>query len=216
MYHHKREPSVCRNRVLIHQERLDRAVLDALAEALDEWLLERAVEKAVELALRCRPATAQDRAQLERELAAVEVKIQRYLAAIPKLPELAEEIQGQVRPLKAEQIRLRAALDALKGARREIMTLDRPRLRRELRARLKDLRGVLGGNVAQTRQILRKLLVGRLTCTAFEEEGRRGYRFTGQGSYADVLPASVSTLVVTPAGFEPAISTLKGSRPWPG
>jgi len=23
-------------------------------------------------------------------------------------------------------------------------------------------------------------------------------------------------LVVTPAGFEPAISTLKGSRPWPG
>jgi len=22
--------------------------------------------------------------------------------------------------------------------------------------------------------------------------------------------------VVTPAGFEPAISTLKGSRPWPG
>jgi len=25
-----------------------------------------------------------------------------------------------------------------------------------------------------------------------------------------------STLVVTPAGFEPAISTLKGSRPRPG
>src|SRR5689334_9180554 len=24
------------------------------------------------------------------------------------------------------------------------------------------------------------------------------------------------TCVVTPAGFEPAISTLKGSRPWPG
>jgi len=22
--------------------------------------------------------------------------------------------------------------------------------------------------------------------------------------------------MVTPAGFEPAISTLKGSRPWPG
>ena len=43
--------------------------------------------------------------------------------------------------------------------------------------------------------------MGRLTCTAFEEEGRRGYRFTGQGSYADVLPASVSTLVVTPGGY---------------
>jgi len=26
----------------------------------------------------------------------------------------------------------------------------------------------------------------------------------------------VSKGMVTPAGFEPAISTLKGSRPWPG
>ena len=84
--------------------------------------------------------------------------------------------------------------------------------------------GALGGpvntvkaaEIPRTRQILRKLSVTPLTCTPFDENGRCGYRFTGKGSYAEVLPANLPTLVVTPAGFEPAISTLKGSRPWPG
>src|SRR5262249_35949189 len=30
------------------------------------------------------------------------------------------------------------------------------------------------------------------------------------------MPLIIGNYVVTPAGFEPAISTLKGSRPWPG
>ena len=67
---------------------------------------------------------------------------------------------------------------------------------------MRDVRALLGRDIPRTRQILRKLLVGRLTCAPFEEKGRRGYRFTGQGSYAEVLPASLSTLVVTPAGFD--------------
>jgi hypothetical protein len=55
-----------------------------------------------------------------------------------------------------------------------------------------------------------------LACEPFEEGGQRGYRFTGQGSYHPLLPEKlVPPNVVTPAGFEPAISTLKGSRPWP-
>ena len=38
---------------------------------------------------------------------------------------------------------------------------------------------------------------------AFEEDGRRGYRFTGEGSYAALLPAKLSTPeVVTPGGLD--------------
>ena len=96
-------------------------------------------------------------------------------------------------------------------------SLDGKRLERELGERLADVKGLLGRHVPQTRQILRKLIVGRLTCEAFGNDGQRGYRFTGQGSYESLLPGKlVPPLVVTPAGFEPAISTLKGSRPWPG
>src|SRR5712692_4145041 len=62
------------------------------------------------------------------------------------------------------------------------------------------------------------LLVGRLGCEAFDEGQRVGYRFKARGSYASLLPAGLITTpeMVTPAGFEPAISTLKGSRPGPG
>jgi hypothetical protein len=45
--------------------------------------------------------------------------------------------------------------------------------------------------------------VSRLTCEAFDNDGQRGYRFTGQGTYEHLLPGKlVPTMVVTPAGFD--------------
>src|SRR5262249_61191021 len=49
-------------------------------------------------------------------------------------------------------------------------------------------------------EAVRKLVVGRLTCTAFDDGERRGYRFTGQGTYAALLPGGITPMVVTPAG----------------
>jgi hypothetical protein len=44
--------------------------------------------------------------------------------------------------------------------------------------------------------------VGRLECEAFDDGRRVGYRFKARGSYAELLPAALSTpQVVTPAGF---------------
>ncbi len=81
---------------------------------------------------------------------------------------------------------------------------DSKQLERDLVARVSDVKGLLGRHVPQTRQILRKLIVGRLTCEAFEQDGRRGYRFAGHGSWEPLLPGKVvPTVVVTPAGFEP-------------
>ena len=108
---------------------------------------------------------------------------------------------------------LRAALAGL-AQQAETAAMDADKLRADLRARVADLDAFLGRHVAQSRQVLRKLLDGRLTCVPFEEEGGRGYRFTAAGSYDRLLARPLS--VVTPAGFEPAISTLKGSRPGPG
>jgi ABC-type glucose/galactose transport system permease subunit len=43
------------------------------------------------------------------------------------------------------------------------------------------------------------------------------YEFTGQASISGMLAGALTTdRMVTPAGFEPAISTLKGLRPGPG
>ena len=89
-------------------------------------------------------------------------------------------------------------------------------LRLRLLALLADWQGLAARHVGQARQLLRKLLVGRLQ---FVPLGAGLVRFTGEGTLAPLvgrLEFSGVPASVTPAGFEPAISTLKGSRPWPG
>jgi site-specific DNA recombinase len=213
-YNHKRGATVCANRILIRQDRLDRVVLDALAEALDDRLLARAVEKAVARLASRRREAPRPRAQIERELAEVELRLQRGLDALLAGTEAATELQTRLTAEKTRKATLAAELAALGQAPR---SLDDRQLLTTLRARVRDVRGLLGQDIPRTRQILRRLLVGRLRCRAFNEGQRVGYRFTARGSYASLLPVGASTPeVVTPAGFEPAISTLKGLRPGPG
>src|SRR4029077_15155324 len=105
-----------------------------------------------------------------------------------------------------------AELEGLTGRRQDAASLDVVRLRRELRRHVAEIRELLGKDIPRTRRILRRLLVGRLECEAFDEGQRVGYRFKARGSYAPLLPASLSTPgMLTPGGFDPAISTLKGS-----
>jgi hypothetical protein len=83
-----------------------------------------------------------------------------------------------------------------------------------------DWRGLLGRNPFEARAILSKVFDGRLRFTLQTDpvSGVRSYQFAGAGRLK-TLPSGVIAVpraLVTPAGFEPAISTLKGSRPWPG
>src|SRR5437660_5007318 len=88
-------------------------------------------------------------------------------------------------------------------------------LEREIRHRLADWRAMLRREVPEARELLRYLIVGRIAFTPRPET--RVYEFSGRGSFGRVLAGTTSPVsVVTPAGFEPAISTLKGSRPGPG
>jgi hypothetical protein len=123
-----------------------------------------------------------------------------------------DALRGQLQAEEQRKRALRTELESL-ASLTPAATPDAGQLRGQLARQAADVRALLGKNIPQTRQILRKLLVGRLTCEPFEEGERRGYRFTGQGSYAPILAGeALPTVVVTPAGFEPAISTLKGSR----
>jgi site-specific DNA recombinase len=217
-YNHKRGAKVCKNRILIRQDKLDQVVLEAVAEALDERLLERAVEKAAARLAHRRRAAPGRRAQVERELTDVEARLQRGLDALLAGTEAADELRARLKVEKDRKATLAAELEALKGrGRTGVVELDEKRFLEALRARARDVRTLLGQDIPRTRQFLRKLLVGRLECEAFDEGHRVGYRFKAQGSYAPLLPIALSTPeMVTPAGFEPAISTLKGSRPGPG
>ena len=217
-YNHKRGAKVCANRLLIRQERLDRVVLDAIAEALDERLLERAVAKALQ---RPRQQRAPDRtkhrqAAIRAELPLLEARMRTLVEEICA-GYATDTLRAELGAAEQRKKALVGELEALTGRRQAAASLDVERLRRELLRHAAEIRTLLGQDIPRARKILRRLLVGRLECEAFEEGQRVGYRFKARGSYASLLPAALSTPeVVTPAGFEPAISTLKGSRPWPG
>lgn len=190
-------------------------VLQAIADALDERILARAVEKALDQLRSSHDRLLDRRAAIERDLSLLEKYLRNLVDAVAR-GEAEDSLFARLKTEEARKKTLLAEMEVLKRSA-TVASLDSKRLEREIGERVTDIKGLLGRHVPQTRQILRKLVVGRLTCEAFEKDGQRGYRFTGQGSYEPLLPGKlVPTMVVTPAGFEPAISTLKGSRPGPG
>jgi len=83
--------------------------------------------------------------------------------------------------------------------------LDVERLRRTLGEWLDDWRGLLRRQPVQARQILRKLVAGRLIFTPRIDEQGRHYEFGGHGTLGQVLTGAFhARAMVTPAGFEPA------------
>jgi site-specific DNA recombinase len=215
-FNHKRGAKVCANRILIRQDRLDRVVLDAIAEALDERLLERAVEKALQRLRRAPDRVKDRRAAVQAELPLLEARMRTLVNEIAR-GYATDTLRAELQAAEQRKRLLVTDLEALTGRPQAGVSLDVERMQRELRRHVAELRELLGKDIPRTRKILRRLLIGRLECEAFDEGKRVGYRFKAHGSYAPLLPAALSTPeMVTPAGFEPAISTLKGSRPGPG
>src|SRR5215467_7220974 len=94
-YHQKRGPAVCANAVVIRQDRLDAAVLRALAEALDERALAPLVARALDRAERRRAEVPEQRRTLERERAANATVIRRLVDAI-KHGQATETLLGEL------------------------------------------------------------------------------------------------------------------------
>ena len=58
---------------------------------------------------------------------------------------------------------------------------------RTVRQRIADTRRLLGRHVPQARQMLRKLIEGRIVCRPFDDERGRGYEVSATGNYAGLL-----------------------------
>jgi len=75
-------------------------------------------------------------------------------------------------------------------------------IKKSLKARLADTKALLSRHTLEARQMLRKLLVEGLEFTPVEVNGRKGYRFTGAGSYGPLLDGETfSPTVVAPTGY---------------
>ena len=199
-YHRKRGASICKNGVRVDQDVLDMVLLQAISDALDERLAEDAIEKALPR-IRTGDETRLSRKSLiERELSLIEAYENNLVDAIGR----GDNMNPLLAKLSEEEKRKKLLIEELAQLMRPavIVQIDEGRIKRDLQGRVKDTKNLLGRHPAQARQMLRKLLEEPLMCEAFEENGRKGYKVTGKGSYLRLLPSQLTTpCVVSPTGF---------------
>jgi hypothetical protein len=146
------------------------------------------------------------------EFRRLESEIARLTEALVSGGDLASLVAA-LREREARCHEVRARLAAVEAPAPRVGTMRD--LERRPRARLQNWKGVLRRQTVEARPLLGRLLEGRLTFTP--HQGQRLYTFSGLASLGGLITGAVPSLaMVTPAGFEPAISTLKGSRPGPG
>jgi hypothetical protein len=76
---------------------------------------------------------------------------------------------------------------ALLAQQMKLTTGDRAELMARARAKLADWRGLLRRNVPQARQIISKLVDGRLSILPEFREGESGFRVTGSGCFVKFI-----------------------------
>jgi hypothetical protein len=82
---------------------------------------------------------------------------------------------------------VRAVLLAQLSSLDHLSALDGSRLERALVEQVADVKGLLGRHILHTRQLLRKLIPGRIVCTPFDDARGRGYVLAATGIYEGLL-----------------------------
>lgn len=194
----KRGASICDNATSVPTGVLDSAILHALSDVLDERVLTRAVDKALAKLREGTGGHDDRRAGIAREVSLIESRLGRLLEAIMK----GGPLDALIAQVKAEEQRkkvLAIKLDGLQAVA-NVRTLDSARLKRDLAERVAATKGLLTRNTAQARQILRKLLEGRMAVEPMAQGGKRGVRFTGKGTFGALFTGEAAPLMVVPPG----------------
>jgi site-specific DNA recombinase len=151
-------------------------------------------------------APEQQRARLHRDLAHVERELANFTNAIAAGGARIETVLTAIKLREQRRAELQAMLARLDGLA-TAPPLDLTALRPRIAELLKDWRGLAGRHVAATRQLLRKLLVGRIT---FTPERAGVVRFRGEGTLAPIigrLELQAVQGLVAPTGFEPVFES---------
>jgi hypothetical protein len=125
-----------------------------------------------------------ERLAIERHLSLVEARL-RHLVEAVATGRSTDAIFDELGKEEAAKKTLAAQLASL-TQRASLTSLDGKRIERSLVERVADVKGLLGRHVPQTRQMLRKLISGRIQCAPFDTRGR-GYNLAATGTYAGLL-----------------------------
>jgi site-specific DNA recombinase len=198
-YHYARGATVCPNARTVPMADANTAVLATLQrDVLTPEAVARVVTAALDI-VRDRPDIhAQDRTAVQAELDRVTAELQRLTDALAAGQEFTS-VQDAIAARESRRTALRARLAHLDGLQ-HVATLDPETLAASVQARLTDWQGLLERHPAQARQILRKLLVGRLVFTPRTDASGAYYEFTGEASYGKLLAGVAGSKEWCPRG----------------
>jgi DNA invertase Pin-like site-specific DNA recombinase len=198
--------SVCDNRMALPLPVTDSAILGYLEGVLlHPDVVAEAIRRLAEPDPTVEPPEER-RARLQRELAQVERELANFTEAIAAG---GAQVNTVLKGMKLREQRRGELQDTLAHLERQTtaLSLDVDALRPQIMALLADWRGLAAKHVQATRQLLRKLLVGRLT---FSPAPGGVIRFRGQGTLAPIigrLELQGVQGLVAPTGFEPVFQS---------
>jgi hypothetical protein len=190
----RKGPACCTNKLAARMDEADGAVLREIKKTLlHPEVVERALAHAERSILRQR--SAGEREALEAELADVDKAKRRLSAAIAKGGEL-DALVAALGNYERQRAEVKGKLDALRAPQ---PTIDPAEVRQQLHGYLKDWQKLLLGHVGQAQQVLRRLVIGRLT---FTPQADGYYAFSGKGTVQPLL-GGVVRMLASPTGSVP-------------
>jgi hypothetical protein len=186
--------AVCSNNLWAPMELADREILGAIGrDLLRPQVVSAALVQALEILRPSTEANDQRRAELESERTKLDQEIARLTEAVA-----AGEAMVPLLAAIRTKDRRRADVAA------ELATLDRvaamggpelAALHDTLQGHLSDWQGLLRAAPVQGRQILRKLLVGRVTFTPRTEGTERYYEYVGEATLGRLLGGVIGAVL---------------------
>jgi hypothetical protein len=201
--YHLRGTAICANRLEVLLDEADEMAFDMIErDVLDPYVMEGAVSHAL-----ARLETMRDegsrRSELTSELEVLEAELQRLTAAIAAGADL-NALLTAMRERESRSIRLRREIARLDETTRAVQ-VDRKEIETQLRARLDEWRGLLRQETLWSRQIITKLLDGKITFTpTTDKSGNPAYEMPAKLSFGRFFSGILCPKGGTsPTGFEP-------------
>jgi hypothetical protein len=184
---------VCGNTMPLPMAEADDAVLSQVRNlVLNPDVVEGAIREAVSALRPAAETVDTTRATLTAQVRQLDAELSRLAAAVASGGDFAALLEA-IREREQKRTALCQRVEALNGLR-QASAFDVRHIERELRARLTDWRGLLGRHTPIARQMLVKLLDGRVVFTP-KQDGL--YAFHGRAALGKVLQGLV------PQVFEP-------------
>ena len=198
--HRVRGDLLCRNAMSAPVLSLDSDVLATVErDVLTADVMDAVVRRAVELERAHPDEAAGQRETVRGRLRQLDAEHGRFMEAVRQWGPMAS-LGAELRTLELRRAELLAQLEHLDGLEKAAGSWDAQSLAGDFATMFGEWQALLRGAPVQARQILRKVITGRLRMVPEIRDDGRFYRWTGQASYGRLLAGLIGVQGMVPPG----------------